>query len=125
MSTRDDAGLSPRERAALAHLEQRAEADDPLLAAALRGRGPGLRQWLRRLPHLPKNPWWGGLISVGGFALMVAFFATSTVAALAGAAIAAAGLWMLAAWLTPVLSARLAARAKAAEPPPSEAPPGD
>ncbi|MGH9123066.1 MAG: DUF3040 domain-containing protein [Acidimicrobiales bacterium] len=125
MSTRDDAGLSPRERAALAHLEQRAEADDPALAAALRGRGSDLRQWLRKLPALPKSPWWGGALSVAGLVIMIAFFAASTLAALAGAAIAGVGLWMLAAWAAPRLSAHLATRSKPTDQPVGEPPPAD
>lgn len=49
MSTRDDATLSEAERAALAGLESKAEADDPRLAAQLRGRR-------RTLPKLTVPP---------------------------------------------------------------------
>ncbi len=49
MSTRDDATLSEAERAALAGLESKAEAEDPRLAAQLRGRR-------RTLPKLTVPP---------------------------------------------------------------------
>jgi hypothetical protein len=79
MST-PDASLSPQERAALADLEAAAAADDPQLAARLRG-GRRLHAWT--LPHrvmtfvvgrwkaLLTLGWWGAPIAAVGLTLMI------------------------------------------------------
>jgi hypothetical protein len=79
MST-PDASLSPQERAALADLEAAAAADDPQLAARLKG-GGHLRAWsvparaaayvVGRWKAALTLGWWGAPIAAVGFALMV------------------------------------------------------
>ena len=97
MSTRDDASLTAQERAALAHLEAAAAADDPQLAAWLRG--PGGLHLLSRLPTPPawmRNRWWGGPIALVGLVLVVLGVSAGFAVGLVGMVLAAAGLWLLA-----------------------------
>lgn len=86
MSTRDDATLSAAERAALAGLESQAEADDPRLAAHLRGGRRALPSF-RVPPALTRvvRTWTGPCAVVVGLAVMILAVSQSTVAALAGA----------------------------------------
>lgn len=92
MSTRDDVTLSAKERTALAGLEAQASADDPTLAARLRGR------WVFpvrvQLPTL--STWtlvWGGAAaSVGGLALIVLTLGVGLWAGVVSALVALAGL---------------------------------
>lgn len=92
MSPHDEAMLTAAERAALAGLESKAEADDPRLAAALRG---GIR---RSLPTLRIPPalihsalvrsartWLGPLLVVAGLAVMIVALSSLTILAAAGA----------------------------------------
>ncbi|MBO0692587.1 MAG: DUF3040 domain-containing protein [Acidimicrobiaceae bacterium] len=92
MSPHDEAMLSPAERAALAGLESKAEADDPRLAAALRG---GIR---RSFPTLRVPPalihsalvrsaggWIGPLLVVVGLAVMIVALSSLTILAAFGA----------------------------------------
>ena len=62
MSTRDDARLTAQERAALSSLEALAAADDPQLAARLRGPGRWSaalhRAWMRALSAWALTPAW-------------------------------------------------------------------
>jgi hypothetical protein len=97
MGTRDDASLTAQERAALAHLEAAAAADDPQLAAWLRG--PGGLRLLKLLPKVPawiRNRWWGGPIVVLGLALIVLSMSAGWLVGLVGAVMATVGLWLLA-----------------------------
>ena len=96
MGTRDDASLSAQERAALAHLEAAAAADDPQLAAWLRG--PGRLHLLASLPKLPawmRNRWWGGPIALLGLVLVVLSMSTGWILGIFGAGLATVGLWLL------------------------------
>jgi Protein of unknown function (DUF3040) len=96
MGTRDDASLSAQERAALAHLEAAAAADDPQLAAWLRG--PGRLHLLSLLPKPPgwmRNRWLGGPIAVLGLALIILSISAGWVIGILGAAVATIGLWLL------------------------------
>lgn len=74
MSRPHDAGLSDKERAILARIASRAEAEDPHLAAALRG--PGRRVDFRRLLRTPlppavAHPAWGVAVGLVGLALLL------------------------------------------------------
>ena len=96
MSTRDDASLTAKERAALASLEAMAAAEDPLLASRLRG-SRGLRLFTR-LPSVPawlRSTWWGDPALVVGLALMILSLSVSVALGIAGAVLAAAGLWLV------------------------------
>jgi Protein of unknown function (DUF3040) len=96
MSTRDDASLTARERAALASLEAMAAAEDPQLARRLRG-SSGLR-WLPRLPTIPvwsRRSWWGGPVALVGLVVMLLSVSTSLWPGIVGAVLATAGLRML------------------------------
>jgi Protein of unknown function (DUF3040) len=100
MSSRDSR-LSAEERAALAHLEAAASADDPHLASRLRGSGvnrislltSGIRRDLvslgRRLVALG---WWGSLLALVGLALIILAVSVGAWLALAGALILIVGL---------------------------------
>jgi Flp pilus assembly protein TadB len=103
MSTRDEAALSDAERAALAGLETKAEADDPRLAAQLRGRRrrrtPTIavppfvlrtREVLERGSHTVLGP----LVAVAGLVLAVLTLSISVPLALVGVALLVAGLVM-------------------------------
>jgi hypothetical protein len=97
MSTRDDASLTAKERAALASLEATAAAEDPQLASRLRG-SRQLRLFTR-LPAIPpwlRSTWWGIPALVVGLALIILSLSVSVVLGFVGAVLAAAGLWMLA-----------------------------
>ena len=120
MSTRDDARLTAQERAALSNLEALAAADDPQLAARLRGpnrwrmvvqlsrglaRLPGLQRWLTRLPGLNgllgklpslRSPWVAVPAVIAGLALTVVGASVGLAVGVIGAGVAAAGLWSLA-----------------------------
>jgi hypothetical protein len=93
MSTRDDASLSAKERAALASLEAMAASEDPQLANRLRGsrrfrlftRMPAIPVWLR-------SAWWGIPALVVGLALVILSLSISVVLGVVGAVLAAAGL---------------------------------
>jgi Protein of unknown function (DUF3040) len=96
MSARDEEVLSAAERAALAGLESKAEADDPRLAAALRGGGGGRPH---RDLHLQVPPglarasrsWLGPVLFVAGLAVMVVALSSSTLLAAAGAVMVVGG----------------------------------
>ena len=98
MSPHDEATLSAAERAALAGLETKAEADDPRLAAALRG---GIRRsWptLRIPPALvhsalvrSAHTWMGPALVVIGLAVMIVALSSLTILAVAGALVFMAG----------------------------------
>lgn len=93
MSTRDDAKLSAAERAALAGLESKAAADDPRLAAQLRGGGRGWPDWhvpepVRRALRAAAGP----LAVLAGLAAMVLALSASTPVALAGAVVFVGGM---------------------------------
>jgi hypothetical protein len=96
MSTPHEASLTEKERAILAGLAAQAEADDPTLAATLRGRA----RRARRLPHISVrlrvptvvSHWaWGVALAVLGLAVMVASLSVSLVLGIIGAVLTAAG----------------------------------
>jgi hypothetical protein len=94
MSTRDDARLTAQERAALSNLEALATADDPQLAARLRG--PTRWSPLVRLPTLPawvRSIWIAVPAMLVGLALTVASLSIGLAVGVIGAGVAAAGLW--------------------------------
>jgi hypothetical protein len=96
MSTRDDASLTAKERAALASLEATAAAEDPQLASRLRG-SRGLHVFTR-VPAVPawlRSSWWGVPLLVVGLALVVLSLSVSVVLGCFGAVLAAAGLWVV------------------------------
>ena len=96
MSTRDDASLTAKERAALASLEAVAAAEDPQLASRLRGsrrlhvfaRMPAIPTWLR-------STWWGVPALVVGLVLVVLSLSVSVVLGIVGLVLAGAGLGMV------------------------------
>jgi hypothetical protein len=97
MSTRDDASLTARERAALASLEAIAAAEDPQLARRLRG--ASRLRWLTGRPEIPtwcRNSWWGGPLALVGLTLMLLSLSTELVVGIAGAVVTTTGLRMLA-----------------------------
>lgn len=107
MSTRDDARLTARERAALSDLEASAAAEDPQFADRLRG--PGRWRAIRALPAVPawvRGLWFGIAALVAGLALVVAGISAGWPLGVAGACVAAAGLWALASWAETRLRAR-------------------
>ena len=101
MSIRDEVSLSDQERKALSHLEARAAADDPVLAAHLRG-----RSWLGshvRLPAVPdqirdklRRPWCGPVLVVIGVVVMVLALSVSVAVSCLGAVLTAVGLGLVA-----------------------------
>src|SRR5690242_2165083 len=96
MSTRDDASLTAKERAALASLEAMAAAEDPQLASRLRG-SRQLRLFTR-LPAIPawlRSTWWGIPALVVGLVLVILSLSVSVVLGFAGALLVTAGLWMV------------------------------
>lgn len=100
MSLRDEAQLSPQERAALAQLEALAQADDPRLAAHLRGqRAVFARHW--RLTRIRPRAWWGPALTVIGLVAMVwsLAFPLGLPVGIAGALATTAGLWLGTRWL--------------------------
>jgi Protein of unknown function (DUF3040) len=98
-----DVSLNAEERAALASIEAKAAAEDPQLAALLKGSGRGwLRSVLPRLAavaaakwrYLMAHSWLGFPITLVGLALVVAGMSGGLVVGLIGAVLAAAGLRM-------------------------------
>jgi hypothetical protein len=96
MSTRDDASLSDRERAALASLEAVAAADDPQLAKRLRGTTRfHLARHLPRIPAWLRGDWWAAPLLIVGLALVAAGLSTTVVLSGIGAVLIAGGLYVL------------------------------
>lgn len=96
MSTRDDSRLTAQERAVLANLEATATADDPQLAARLRG--PGRWKLIASVPSFPgwiRSVWLAVPAILVGLVLTAASLSTSLVVGVIGVVIAAAGLWSL------------------------------
>lgn len=100
-----DARLNAAERAALADLEAAAAADDPHLAARLRGSPitrvrtwlPGLEPKLRAMwARVLAAGWWGIPVTMAGMALTVLGISAGTALSVAGALIGALGLRILA-----------------------------
>ncbi|HUE58653.1 MAG TPA: hypothetical protein VMO88_03650 [Acidimicrobiales bacterium] len=110
MSTRDDSRLTAEERAALSNLEALAAADDPQLAARLRGPTrwrlvvqvswvlgwlpglPEMRRWVTGLPGV-HSLWVAVPAVIVGLALTVVSVSVGLAVGVIGAGIAAAGLW--------------------------------
>lgn len=105
MSTRDDARLTAEERAALSNLEALATADDPQLAARLRGPGrwsvgphrDRLRLLLRSLavPAWAYSLWFAVPAVVAGLFMVVLSLSVGWPLGVCGAVVAAAGLTSL------------------------------
>jgi hypothetical protein len=96
MSTRDDASLTAKERAALASLEATAAAEDPQLASRLRGsRRLHLFPGLPAIPSWLRSAWWGVPALAVGLALVILSLSVSVLLGFVGAVLAAAGLWLL------------------------------
>jgi hypothetical protein len=96
MSTRDDASLTARERAALARLEATAAAEDPQLASRLRG--SSRLRLLTRVPAVPgwvRSRWWGVPALVLGLVLVVLSVSLGLAVGIIGAALCVAGLWLV------------------------------
>ena len=102
MSTRDDARLTAEERAALSNLEATAMADDPQLAARLRGprrwhpldaaaRLQAITRWAR-IPAWAYEPWFCLPAVVVGLALAVLSLAVGWWLGVLGAVVAAWGI---------------------------------
>jgi len=92
MGTRDEASLSPQERAALAGIEARAIEDDPALAARL---AAGLHFRLKMpswAPGLVTTLWFGPVLVVVGLLVVVLSLSVSLLLGIVGAALTAAGL---------------------------------
>lgn len=96
-----DARLSAAERAALADIEAAAAAEDPYLAARLKGGVPvrALSVIASGLPTLRKTwaalvgaGWWGVAMAVAGLALMLVGVAVSLGLAVLGALVCLVGL---------------------------------
>lgn len=93
MSTRDEASLTDRERAALASLEAVAAAEDPQLAKRLRGakrfrliaEPPAIPSWLR-------SRWWAGPLLLFGLALVAIGLGTTVALSIVGSVMTAGGL---------------------------------
>lgn len=97
MSTRDEASLNARERAALANLEAQAAAEDPMLARRLRGASPF--RLVTRIPRIPAwvwQSWWGAPLALLGLVLIALSPSTGLVVGLVGALMMTGGLRMLA-----------------------------
>lgn len=96
MSTRDDSRLTAQERAVIANLEATATADDPQLAARLRG--PSRWKLVASVPSLPgwiRSLWLAVPAILVGLVLTAASLSTSLAVGVVGAGIAATGLWSL------------------------------
>lgn len=108
MSTRDDAKLSDKERAALAGLEAEAEADDPGLAAHLRGRRGGHRKPLTVPPQLTaaSRTALGPIVAVLGLFVVVLTLSASVAVAALGLVVMVAGATMSSVLVRSVISAR-------------------
>jgi hypothetical protein len=97
MSTRDDAKLTDRERAALAGLAAAAAVADPGLAGRLQ-RSSQLRRIFYLVPFVVRRRCrrWAGPLGIAGLALMVLSLSTTSVLGVAGALLVAGGLHSLA-----------------------------
>jgi Protein of unknown function (DUF3040) len=93
MSTRDDANLTDRERAAFAGLEAAAAVADPGLAGRLQ-RSSRLRSIIYRVRRRCRG--WAVPLVLAGLALMVLSLSTTSVLGVAGALLVAGGLHSLA-----------------------------
>lgn len=105
MSTRDDARLTAQERAALANLEAAAVADDPQLAARLKG---STRYRLKSLLPIPpafllgkwrsllRNGWWGAPVVALGLVMVALGLPFGMPLSLVGALATCAGLRLVA-----------------------------
>jgi hypothetical protein len=98
MSTPHEASLTEKERAILAGLAAQAEADDPSLAATLRGRARRARGWPRpafrlRVPAAVSHWGWGVVVAVVGLILVVASLSFSIVLGIVGALLMSAGIY--------------------------------
>lgn len=110
MSTRDDARLTAEERAALSNLEAMAMADDPQLAARLRGPGrwhlvgaAARMQAIARRARVPAwvyELWFCVSAVVVGLALTVLSLAVGWWLGVLGAALAACGITLLLRFVT-------------------------
>jgi Protein of unknown function (DUF3040) len=96
-----DSRLSAEERAALAHLEAAATADDPHLATRLRGSGSARLSLLGSKAHRDLSAlgarvlglgWWGLVVAAVGFAMIVLAVSTSLWLGVGGALITVTGL---------------------------------
>jgi hypothetical protein len=97
MSSPHEASLTEKERAILANLAAQAEADDPSLAATLRGRSrravavvPRFRTHVR-VPDAVSHWGWGLALGVVGLAIMLASISISLVLGIVGAVLTFAG----------------------------------
>jgi hypothetical protein len=104
MSTPHEAGLTEKERAILAGLAAAAEADDPTLAAALRGRSRriGVPQPVRHALRVPDavGHWaWGLVLALAGLVVMIVSVATVVGFGVVGALMAFAGTYRVASTL--------------------------
>jgi hypothetical protein len=93
MSTRDDSRLTAQERAVLADLEALATADDPQLAARLRG--PSGWKFVPRIPSFPgwiRSLWLAVPAVVVGLVLTAVSLSTSLLIGIVGVAMTAGGL---------------------------------
>ena len=105
MSTRDEASLTDRERAALASLEAVAAAEDPQLARRLRGakrlrliaQPPAIPSWLR-------SRWWAVPLLLFGLALVAIGLSTTVALSIVGSVMTAGGLGILTALVGAVMA---------------------
>ena len=102
MSTPHEASLTEKERAILAGLAAQAEADDPSLAATLRGRTrravavPRLAVQVR-VPSAVSHWGWGVVLAVLGLVVAVVSLSVSVVMGIFGVALMFAGVYRAAA----------------------------
>ncbi len=100
MSTPHEASLTEKERAILAGLAAQAEADDPSLAATLRGRARrarGLPRPTVRVPAAVSHWGWGLALAALGLVVVVVSLSVSVVVGAVGAGLMAAGVYRAAA----------------------------
>jgi hypothetical protein len=104
MSTRDSR-LTAEERAALAHLEAAATADDPHLATRLRGSGSARLNALGSKAHRDLSAlanrafhlgWWGIAVAVLGLAMMILAVSSGLWLGIVGTILAVIGLMSVA-----------------------------
>jgi Protein of unknown function (DUF3040) len=97
MSTPHEASLTEKERAILAGLAAQAEAEDPTLAATLRGRrraaGRPRPTFRLRVPPFVSHWAWGLVLAVVGLIAMVVSLSTVLAVGIVGAVCAAAGVY--------------------------------
>jgi hypothetical protein len=96
MSTPHEASLTEKERAILAGLAAQAEADDPTLAATLRGRARRVHRLPRpsvelRVPSVVSHWAWGVVLAVVGLVVIVVSLSVSIVLGVVGVVLTAAG----------------------------------